>query len=125
MPEPASLRWARGTLTMATGRARRLDALAQEPFRGRFSAILRDNYKETSYAVAMYRWHAENPSKKKITVSVLLSWTNMMGWLRGNGRDFRAGLNEGNYNSFHSEKLSDGTMKGLLFERKRGSKQAN
>ncbi len=54
-----------------------------------FSPILPDNYKETSYPVAVYRWHAENPTKKRITVSVLLSWENMLGWTRGNERDFR------------------------------------
>jgi non-lysosomal glucosylceramidase len=85
-----------------------------------FSPILPDNYKETSYPVAVYRWHAVNPTKKKITVSVLLSWTNMLGWTRGFGRDFRAGLNEGNFNRYNSEHLGDETMKGVLFERNRG-----
>src|SRR6202158_2272770 len=88
-----------------------------------FSPILPDNYKETSYPVAVYRWHAENPTKKRITVSVLLSWENMLGWTRGNERDFRAGLNEGNHNRFHSEHLGDGTMKGLVFERNHGGTQ--
>jgi len=90
-----------------------------------FSPILPDNYKETSYPVAVYQWHAENPTKKRVTVSVLLSWTNMLGWLRGNERDFRAASNEGNFNSYHSEKLSDGTMKGVVFERKRAGKELN
>jgi non-lysosomal glucosylceramidase len=85
-----------------------------------FSPILPDNYKETSYPIAVYRWHAENPTKKKITVSVLLSWTNMLGWTRGFGRDFRAGLNEGNFNRYNSEHLGDETMKGVMFERNRG-----
>ncbi|HKF25252.1 MAG TPA: non-lysosomal glucosylceramidase [Candidatus Acidoferrum sp.] len=89
------------------------------------SPVLPDNYRETSYPVAVYRWHAENPTDKNVTVSVLLSWTNMLGWLRGYGRDFHAALNEGNYNRFHSEKVADGTMKGVLFERNRGSRVAN
>ena len=88
-----------------------------------FSPILPDNYKETSYPVAVYRWHAENPTKKKITVSVLLSWTNMLGWTRGFGRDFREGLNEGNFNRYNSEQVGDSTMKGIVFERNRGSKE--
>jgi non-lysosomal glucosylceramidase len=88
-----------------------------------FSPILPDNYKETSYPVAVYRWHAENPTKKKITVSVLLSWTNMLGWTRGFGRDFREGLNEGNFNRYNSEQVRDSTMKGIVFERNRGSKE--
>src|SRR5438270_971409 len=82
-----------------------------------FSPVLPDNYKETSYPVAVYRWHAENPTKKKITVSVLLSWTNMLGWMRGYGRDFSAGLNEGNFNRFNSEHLGSEMMKGVMFER--------
>jgi len=88
-----------------------------------FSPILPDNYKETSYPVAVYRWHAENPTKKKITVSVLLSWTNMLGWTRGFGRDFREGLNEGNFNRYNSEQVGDSTMKGIVFQRNRGSKE--
>ena len=90
-----------------------------------FSPVLPDNYKETSYPVAVYRWHAENPTKKKITVSVLLSWTNMLGWMRGYGRDFRAGLNEGNFNRYNSEHLGGETMKGVMFERNRGGKELN
>ena len=90
-----------------------------------FSPILPGNYKETSYPVAVYRWHAENPTKKKITVSVLLSWTNMLGWTRGLGRNFRDALNEGNFNQYKSEQTSDGTMKGLVFGRHHGSKEAS
>src|ERR1700756_4678105 len=88
-----------------------------------FSPILPDNYKETSYPVAVYRWHAENPTKKRVTVSVLLSWENMLGWTRGNGRDFREGLNDGNHNRSKSEPVGDGTMKGVVFERNRGGEE--
>lgn len=90
-----------------------------------FSPVLPDNYKETSYPVAVYRWHAENPTKKKVTVSVLFSWSNMLGWIRGYGRDFREGLNEGNYNRYLSEHLGDGTMKGVVFERQHGGSELN
>lgn len=90
-----------------------------------FSPVLPDNYKETSYPVAVYRWHAENPTNKKVTVSVLLSWTNMLGWLRDNSRDFHAALNEGNYNRYFSEHLGEETMKGVIFAHQRGSREAN
>src|SRR5258705_1139587 len=53
-----------------------------------FSSILPDNYRETSYPVAVYRWHADNPSNHAVTVSILLSWTNMLGWFRTFSRDF-------------------------------------
>ena len=35
-----------------------------------FSPILPGNYKETSYPVAVYRWHAENPTSRPVTVSM-------------------------------------------------------
>src|SRR5262249_45014546 len=82
-----------------------------------YSPVLPDNYKETSYPVAVYRWHAENPTNKRVTVSVLFSWTNMLGWFRNADRDFRSALNEGNYDRANSEKLGDAPMKGIVFER--------
>jgi len=94
-----------------------------------FSPILPDNYKESSYPVAVYRWHAENPTKKSVTVSVLLSWENMLGWFRTFSRDLGGRMNEGNHNQFRSEHLpremknsnavpgSEGTMKGIMFNR--------
>lgn len=88
-----------------------------------FSPVLPGNYKETSYPVAVYRWHAENPTDKNVTVSVLLSWTNMLGWLRDSSRDFHAALNEGNFNRYDSEHLGDAAMKGIVFERHHGGRE--
>jgi len=85
-----------------------------------YSPILPDNYKETSYPVAVYRWYAENPTKKRVTVSVLLSWENMLGWFRTFSRDFRGGINAGNFNRAANESLgAAGTMKGIVFDRNR------
>ncbi len=84
-----------------------------------FSPVLPDNYRESSYPVAVYRWHAENPTNKAVTVSVLLSWTNMVGWFRTFTRDFQGAPNQGNHNAFASEKLSAGVMKGIIFDRNR------
>ena len=83
-----------------------------------FSPILPDDYKETSYPVAVYRWHAENPTKRRVSVSVLLSWENMLGWLRTFNRDLSGGINAGNFNRSATESLgSAGTMKGIVFDR--------
>src|ERR1700735_5053782 len=82
-----------------------------------YSPVLPDNYRESSYPVAVYRWHAENPTNKTVTVSVLLSWTNMAGWFRTFTRDFQGAPNQGNHNEFASEKIATGTMKGIGFER--------
>jgi non-lysosomal glucosylceramidase len=91
-----------------------------------FSPILPNNYKETSYPVAVYRLHAENPTDKSVTVSVLLSWTNMLGWFRSASHDFNGALNEGNHNRFVSTPLGgSGTMKGIVFDRDRAGASAN
>ena len=83
-----------------------------------FSPILPDNYKESSYPVAVYRWHAENPTNKRVTVSVLLSWENMLGWFRTFSRDLSGGINAGNFNRASKETLgAAGTMKGIVFDR--------
>lgn len=84
-----------------------------------FSPVLPNNYKESSYPVAVYNWQAENPGDKSVTVSLLFSWTNMIGWFRDETNGFSGALNTLNSNSFHSEKLNDGTMQGILFDRLR------
>ena len=85
-----------------------------------FSPVLPGNYKESSYPVAVYRWHAENPTNKPVTVSVLLSWTNMNGWFRTYTHDFQSALSQGNQNHFRQEDVtSSGTMKGIVFDRNR------
>ncbi|MGB6691872.1 MAG: non-lysosomal glucosylceramidase [Terracidiphilus sp.] len=84
-----------------------------------FSPILPDNYKETSYPVAVYRWTAENPSSKPLTVSVLFSWTNMVGWFRDNLRNFDGALNQQNINRYVTEQTAAGEASGIVFDRLR------
>lgn len=96
------------------------DKFPAHVFVEQFSPVLPENYRESSYPVAVYRWHAENPTKHAVTVSVLLSWTNMDGWFRSFTRDFKGTPNQGNFNTFKSEVVGkDGTMKGVVFERNR------
>ncbi|HEY1805788.1 MAG TPA: non-lysosomal glucosylceramidase [Terracidiphilus sp.] len=91
-----------------------------------FSPVLPNNYRESSYPVAVYRMHADNPTNKTVTVSILLSWTNMSGWFRTFTRDFAGTPNQGNYDSYRSEKLASGpTMKGIVFDRKRAGAMPN
>ena len=83
-----------------------------------FSPILPDNYKETSYPVAVYRWHAENPTNKRVTVAVMLSWENMIGWFRTYRNDLSDAMNEGNFNHMKSEALGPKqTMQGIVLDR--------
>jgi non-lysosomal glucosylceramidase len=91
-----------------------------------YSPVLPYNYRESSYPVAVYRWHASNPTDKTVTVSVLLSWTNMSGWFRTFTRDFAGAPNQGNYDRYASEEAgSAGTMKGIVFDRKRAGSAPN
>lgn len=84
-----------------------------------FSPVLPDNYKESSYPVAVYNWYAANPSDKPVTVSIMFSWTNMVGWFRDQTHGFGGALNELDTNIFRTEKLSSGEMQGIVFDRLR------
>jgi len=84
-----------------------------------FSPLLPDNYKESSYPVAVYRWTAENPTSKPMTVSILFSWTNMVGWFRDTLRTFDGAHNDGNINRFVTEKVDGGQASGVVFDRLR------
>lgn len=91
-----------------------------------FSPILPDNYRESSYPVAVYRWHAENTTDKTVVVSVLLSWTNMTGWFRTFTRDFAGTPNQGNRNEYKSENIPGaGVMQGVVFNRNRAGARPN
>ena len=45
-----------------------------------FSPIWAHNYQETSYPVAVFLWKAHNPTNAPITLSIMLTWENMLGW---------------------------------------------
>jgi len=45
-----------------------------------FSPIWAHNYQETSYPVAVFLWKAHNPTDAPITLSIMLTWENMVGW---------------------------------------------
>ncbi|QKQ75058.1 GH116 family glycosyl hydrolase [Nostoc sp. TCL240-02] len=45
-----------------------------------FSPIWAGNYQETSYPVATFLWNAHNPTDAPITLSIMLTWQNMVGW---------------------------------------------
>ena len=83
-----------------------------------FSPVLPDNYRESSYPVAVYRWHADNPTAHAVTVSVLLSWTNMLGWFRDYSQNMHDSLDAGNVNHWvDTEEGAAGHMKGIVFDR--------
>ena len=84
-----------------------------------FSPVLPNNYKESSYPVAIYNWFAQNPSDQPVTVSILFSWTNMVGWFRDELPNFSGALNNQNKNFYRAEHISSGNMQGIVFDRLR------
>ncbi|MGM3308670.1 GH116 family glycosyl hydrolase [Anabaena sp. WFMT] len=79
-----------------------------------FSPIWANNYQETSYPIAVFIWKAHNPTNAPITLSIMLTWENMVGWftnalkspevqIRDDGSPVyeyqpRLGASQGNYN---------------------------
>ncbi len=45
-----------------------------------FSPIWAENYQESSYPVAIFEWTVHNPTDKPITMSIMLTWQNTVGW---------------------------------------------
>ena len=85
-----------------------------------FSPVLPNNYKETSYPVGIFVWHASNPGDKPVKVSILFSWTNIVGWFADFSPRLNAGLGAGNFNQPRQETLADGReMTGIVFDRLR------
>ena len=83
-----------------------------------FSPIWADNYQEASYPVAVFVWTAHNPTDQPLTLSIMASWQNMVGWftntnqspevqLRDDGSPFydyapALGQSQGNFNQLVS-----------------------
>jgi non-lysosomal glucosylceramidase len=45
-----------------------------------FSPIWPQNYQESSYPLAIFEWTAYNPTEQPITISIMFSWQNIVGW---------------------------------------------
>lgn len=94
-----------------------------------FSPIWANNYQESSYPLAIFEWSAHNPTDQPITISIMLTWQNMVGWftnaikspqvtIRDDGSPVyqyqpRWGDSTGNYNQW----IQDGSRVGCLFNR--------
>ena len=94
-----------------------------------FSPIWANNYQESSYPAIAFIWTAHNPTDQPITLSIMLSWENMVGWFtnsensseiqqREDGSpfyDYVPPLKEsaGNYNKLVCE---DGKLSGFVMD---------
>lgn len=45
-----------------------------------FSPIIAHNYQETSYPLAVFEWTVHNPTDQPLTLSIMLTWQNTLGW---------------------------------------------
>jgi non-lysosomal glucosylceramidase len=100
-----------------------------------FSPIWAHNYQETSYPVAVFEWTAHNPDDRPITLSILFTWQNLVGWftnaaataeisLRDDGSpvyDYqpRIGNSSGNYNQL----IGDEHRLAIVMAKAKGKKQ--
>ncbi|MFB2981328.1 GH116 family glycosyl hydrolase [Microseira sp. BLCC-F43] len=96
-----------------------------------FSPIWAQNYQETSYPVAIFLWTVHNPTDAPITLSIMLTWQNIVGWftnaiaspqvrVRDDGSPVyeyqpRLGDSTGNYNQW----IQDQFRVGCLLDRVR------
>jgi len=95
-----------------------------------FSPFIPGNYKESSYPVGVFRWKAVNHGTERITVTLMFTWENMIGWWASavptpgaSGDDPpkyqpRWGVSAGNVNEYREEKMPGGAMKGIVQSRR-------
>ncbi|TAE11335.1 MAG: bile acid beta-glucosidase [Oscillatoriales cyanobacterium] len=73
-----------------------------------FSPILPNNYQESSYPVAMFEWVAHNPTDAPITLSIMLTWENIVGWFT-NAVPPQPPLSKGGYGGVPVKVRDDGS----------------
>lgn len=94
-----------------------------------FSPIWAGNYQESSYPIAVFEWTAHNPTDQPLTLSILLTWQNMVGWftnalkspevrMRDDGSPVyeyqpRLGESQGNFNQW----IADNHRVGVILDR--------
>ncbi len=83
------------------------DALPVRLTQKQFSPVIPGNYRASSYPVGIFEWTVENPTANPLTLGLMFSWQNMVGW--GWGKD----LEGGNYN----EAKQENGLTGLVFTR--------
>jgi len=75
-----------------------------------FSPVIPDNYRETSFPAAVFKWVAVNPGDSPVDVSLMLTWANMVGW------EPRAPRPDSNPNDFVWDRRSAGNFSRVVEE---------
>ncbi|REJ39677.1 MAG: bile acid beta-glucosidase [Microcystis flos-aquae DF17] len=97
-----------------------------------FSPVWAHNYQESSYPIALFEWTVHNPTDKPITISIMLTWQNTIGWftnaikspvvkVRDDGSPVyeyqsKWGESEGNYNQWIVDNFRVGCLMGRDYE---------
>lgn len=83
-----------------------------------FSPVWAGSYQESSYPLVVFEWTAHNPTDEAITLSIMFTWQNMMGWqaiAQGTEPPTLSGDSTGNFNQW----IQDRYRVGCLFNRVR------
>lgn len=75
-----------------------------------YSPIIPNNYRESSYPVALFNWTAHNPTDQPVTVGVMFTWQNLL------GRDFRHLESAGQVHTAVTETTEGGTVRGVVLQ---------
>src|SRR5207245_483612 len=65
------------------------DALPVRLIQKQWSPVIPGNYRESSYPVGLFEWTIENPGPQPVTVGVMFTWQNLVGF--GHGQERRGG----------------------------------
>lgn len=80
-----------------------------------FSPIIKDNYKESSLPLGVFRWHLKNTSDKKTDVALMFSFVNMNGCFTDSNHATTRHISSGLYNEpYHSD-----AARGVMFKREK------
>lgn len=73
-----------------------------------FSPIIRENYKESSYPVALFNWTAHNPTSESVTIGIMFSWQNLI------GDDFVHPVPAGQIHELQELSTDEGILRGIV-----------
>jgi len=92
-----------------------------EMFCEQFSPIFPLNYRELSYPVGIFNWHMQNTSNKRVEVSLMFSWKNMVGWFDDINSTQKPKFHSSrNFNrEVHQRIAGNNEISGIVFDRKR------
>ena len=76
-----------------------------------FSPVIPNNYRESSYPVAVFEWTIANEAPTPADVSLLFTWENPLGW-----DDQGQGV-AGNVNTIHQDTLDGAPVLGVVMSR--------